>query len=322
EGHAVGRMEGFVFHPETEADAVGRQAVLRAARRALAQEVPRRVAALEADDDGAFGLTDRGGITWRGAEVARLRPGPSALKPLIEVPGAEFLDGAGRERVRKRLARWLGRLVADAFAPLAAVAAAAERRPSLRGLAHALEEGLGIAWEARLAAEEKDVLQALGVRAGHRAIWLPSLLRPEVIRLRGILWAVANGTAPPPPPPAGSVALRPAPGWPEGWARALGFLPAGPVAVRLDVAEKVGAMLAALTRDGPAPAPAGLASRLGCRAADLPAVLRAIGFALRPGAEGAVLVRARRRTPRPAASSDAVAPAGPFAALAALRVRA
>ncbi|MFQ3623813.1 MAG: helicase-related protein, partial [Acetobacteraceae bacterium] len=47
EGHGVGRLRGFAFDPDPEADGVARQAVLRAARRALAAEVPRRVAALE-----------------------------------------------------------------------------------------------------------------------------------------------------------------------------------------------------------------------------------------------------------------------------------
>lgn len=322
EGHPVGRMDGFVFHPEAQADAIARQTVLRAARRALAQEVPRRIAALEADGDEAFALTDQGRLTWRGAEVARLRPGPSAIKPLIEVPGAEFLDGAGRERVRARLARWLAGWIGDVFAPLAAVAAAAERHAAWRGLAHALEEGLGIAWDARVATEERPGLRALGVRAGYKAVWLPALLRPEPMRLRGILWAIGQGLSPPALPAPGAVALRPEPAWPEGWPRALGFLPAGPVAVRLDVAERVGAMLAALTREGAAPAPAGLASRLGCRASDLPAVLRSLGFALRPGADGAILVRARRRTARPTAPADTTVADGPFAALAALRVRA
>ncbi|WP_114376563.1 helicase-related protein [Elioraea thermophila] len=322
EGHPVGRMDGFVFHAEAQADAIARQTVLRAARRALAQEVPRRIAALEADGDEAFALTDQGRLTWRGAEVARLRPGPSPLKPLIEVPGAEFLDGAGRERVRARLARWLAGLISGVFAPLFAVSAASDRHAAWRGLAHALEEGLGIAWDARVATEEKAGLRALGVRAGHKAVWLPGLLRPEPMRLRGILWAIGQGLTPPALPAPGAVALRPQPDWPEGWPRAVGFLPAGPVAIRLDVAERVGAMLAALTREGAGPAPAGLACRLGCRAADLPAVLRAFGFALRPGADGAILVRARRRAARPSGRASTPVADGPFAALAALRVRA
>lgn len=323
EGDAVGRIEGFVFHPDPGAQGVGRQVVLRAARRAMAAEVPRRVALLEAEGDDAFAFTAAGRIAWRGAEVARLRPGASVLRPLIEVPGGEFLDGAQRERIRARLAAWLAGQVAATFGPLAALRRAAADEPGLRGLAHLLEEGLGIvprhaALLPRLAPAR---LGQLGLRIGRHAVFLPALLRPAATALRARLWAAARDVVPPVLPAAGTVTLRPAEEWPAGWAEALGYLPLGPVAVRLDVAERLGAELARLTRAGPRPLPPGLASRLGCRAGELPAVLRALGFALRPGEDGATMVRARRRAPMmpsvPARPAD-----GPFAALAALRAKA
>jgi ATP-dependent RNA helicase SUPV3L1/SUV3 len=100
------------------------------------------------------------------------------------------------------------------------------------------------------------------------------------------------------------------------------------VLVRLDVAERIAGELAYATRAGAAPVPAGLASRLGCRAEALPAVLRALGFSLRPGPggagqEGAVLLHPRRRPARSRPAPAAPAPPeGPFAALAALRAKA
>jgi ATP-dependent RNA helicase SUPV3L1/SUV3 len=119
------------------------------------------------------------------------------------------------------------------------------------------------------------------------------------------------------------VSLAPDPAWPEGFAEAMGFVPLGPVLVRLDIAERVAAELAWATRGGAAPLPASLASRLGCRSEALPAVLRALGFALRPGADGASLLHPRRRGSRPARPKPSERAAeGPFAALAALRAKA
>jgi len=323
EGHAVGRVAGFVFHPDPAAEGVGKQAVLRAARRAMAAEVPRRVAALEADEDAAFCLTLTGRIAWRGAEVARLKPGASVLRPLVEVPGGEFLDGVQRERIRGRIAAWLGRQIALTLAPLLALGSAAQD-PGLRGLAHLLEEGLGVVPREQVTVTglDRGRLRALGVRLGRHAVFLPALLRPAATALRAQLWAVWRGVAVPEPPVAGTVVLRPAESWPEGWAEMLGYWRLGPVAVRLDVAERIGAELAQLTRAGARALPPGLPSRLGCRASELPAVLRGLGFALRPGADGAIMVRARRRGPaappaKPRAGSD-----GPFAALASLRGKA
>ncbi|MFT2520684.1 hypothetical protein ACMWQB_31275, partial [Escherichia coli] len=60
EGHAVGRIEGFAFEPDVTAQGPERALVLRAARRALREEMPRRVAILEADPDASFQWTDDG----------------------------------------------------------------------------------------------------------------------------------------------------------------------------------------------------------------------------------------------------------------------
>jgi ATP-dependent RNA helicase SUPV3L1/SUV3 len=91
EGHPVGRVSGFLFQPEAgEATEEERRLVLRAARRALREEMPRRVAALETAADDAFALTPDHRVTWTAAggepaEVARLRPGPEPSKPAVDV---------------------------------------------------------------------------------------------------------------------------------------------------------------------------------------------------------------------------------------------
>ena len=133
EGHGVGRIAGFLFQPRDEgATEEERRLVLRAARRALREEMPRRVAALETAADDAFALTGDHRVTWTAtppgavggdppAEVARLRPGPEPSKPAVEVLPSEFLDGAQRERVRARLAKWLEGLIARDLGAIAAV---------------------------------------------------------------------------------------------------------------------------------------------------------------------------------------------------------
>src|SRR3712207_6938847 len=68
--------------------------------------------------------------------------------------------------------------------------------------------------------------------------------------------------------------------WPTGFAQAIGWLPAGPVLLRLDVAERIAAELGYLTRRAPAPPPPDLASRLGVKADTLGVTLTALGFRL------------------------------------------
>jgi len=167
------------------------------------------------------------------------------------------------------------------------------------------------------------------VRVGRHALYMLAMLKPAAARLRAALWALPRGIALPDLPAPGLVAL-PVPGdWPEGFAAAMGWVAAGPVLVRLDIAERVGAELAWAGRARPAPLPPDLCPRLSIRAELLPAVLRGLGFrvhpaaALPPGqfgppAPAMVSPLRRRRAGAPPEAMEAPAH-GPFAALARLR---
>ena len=94
------------------------------------------------------------------------------------------------------------------------------------------------------------------------------------------------------------VSLPRQPDWPAGFAEAMGWLEAGPVLLRLDIAERVAAELAWATRRGATALPAGLASRFALKADLLPVVLRRLGFRMVPaGGPGARTSSARRRRP-------------------------
>ncbi len=115
---------------------------MTAARRALAGEIPRRVARLEQDRGKTFKLTPDGLLTWRGGPVARLTAGSSPLQPRIKTLSSEFLDGAQSERVRKRLAAWLDRHLRANLPQLLETADASLSGPA-RGLLFQLTEAMG-----------------------------------------------------------------------------------------------------------------------------------------------------------------------------------
>ena len=332
EGHSVGHVEGFGFAPDPEAVGDERKLVLRAARRALRAEMPRRVTGLENAADDRFALTAEHLVTWDGAPVGRLMRGNTMLRPRVQVLDSEFLDGAERERVRGRLQSWLDARIRLDLAPLFEAAAAAQGSPVLRGLLHRLTEALGLlpgVDEDAVASDLRSALRALGVRAGRFALFIPALLRPRANAMRMRLWALFNGLPTPDLPSAALVSLPPnPPSWPPGFAAAAGWIEAGPVLLRLDIAEKVAGELAYRARGRPTALPVGLASRFAVRAEMLPAVLRRLGFrllparALGPDEQGppapTMLTPLRRRRPMAEIVAPAVA-SGPFAALAALR---
>ena len=333
EGHPVGHVTGFLFVPDPLAEGEERKLVLRAARRALREEIPRRVSRLEAAADAAFALLPTQQIAWEDVPIARLRPGHSALRPLVEVIDSEFLDGPRRERVRTRLQRFIDAEVQETLAPLFDAIAKAGGDRMLRGHLHRLAEGLGVAagaTESDVPAALRGRLKALGVRAGRFALFLPALLKPRAAKLRAVLWAVRHGVSTPVLPPPGLISLAPPPEWPAGFAGSIGWVEAGPVLLRLDVAERITAELAWASRFRPMAVPGDLTSRLSIRADFVPAVIRRLGFRLLPAASlddtafgppaPPMLTPARRRRPESVPQPQRPGGgAGPFAALAALQ---
>jgi ATP-dependent RNA helicase SUPV3L1/SUV3 len=335
EGHPVGHVAGFVFHPDPSAAGEERRLVLRAARRALREEMPRRVSALEAANDTELTCNTTHRVLWQNAAIARLRPGPQPLRPQIEVLDSEFLDGPQRERIRLRLQRFVNAMIAEQLAPLLRTDEAA----FLRGPLHRLAEHLGVVpgpTETDIPADRRAKMKAAGVRAGRFALFMPALLKPSAQALRALLLSIARGIPTPELPHPSLVSLPRATvpeAFPERFLPIMGWVEAGPIWVRLDIAERVAAELAWITRAGPMPIPAALASRLAVRAELLPAVLRGLGFRVIPGAPlasgefgpPAPATMALRRHPnrnsekRPAPLAPATAEQGPFAALAALR---
>ena len=328
EGHPVGQVDGFRFVPDPDSVGDERRLVLRAARRALSEEIPRRVARLQAAEDDAFALLPDGALTWEAAPVARLRRGMNAARPQVEVLDSEFLDGVQRERLRLRLQAFVAGQIALRLPGLARLTD--DQDPSLRGVLHVLAEGLGVAATvADLAPPQRAALQRLGVRAGRYACFLPAMLKPQASGLRGLLWAVWHGVKAPAQPPPGAVSLAPPADWPPGFATAMGWVVAGPMVVRLDVAERIAASLVCFGRHRAMPLPRDLAPRLSVRTDALPAVLRGLGYRLFPavalpdgqfGPPTPVMMvpLTRRPPPRPPLPASKIRHDHPFAALAAL----
>ncbi len=144
EGHPVGPVAAFTFRPDPDAVGDEKKFLLRAARRALREEMPRRVALLEAAPDTALALTPDHSVTWDGAPVARVVRGPSALRPAVRMLDSEYLDGAQRERLRLRLQRYLDARIRLDLAPLFAAVARGGAIPAARGRLHRLTEALGV----------------------------------------------------------------------------------------------------------------------------------------------------------------------------------
>ena len=330
EGHPVGHIAGFAFLPDPVAEGPEKRLVLRAARRSLREEMPRRVALLEAAADDAFVLHPDHSLTWAEAPVARLRPGATLVRPAVDVLDSEFLDGPQRERIRQRLQAWVDMRIARDLAPLFTAAAQAGQDAVLRGPLHRLTEAAGVvvgATDGDITPPTRARLKAAGIRAGRFALYVPDLLKPRAAGLRAQLWAVHARVPTPDIPAAGLVCIPPPEPNHAAFLALLGWVQAGPVLLRLDIAERVAAELAYSTRGRPAPVPLDLGQRLGLRAELLPAVLRGLGLRILPAATLAAEMYGPPPPPMIAQPKRKVAevvapvsrPDSPFAALSVLR---
>ena len=123
ERHYVGRLKGFRFFADTEAEGIHGKAARNAAAHVLTKELSMRVRRVVAAKADAFKLTHRGLVLWREEEIARLEAGDDPLKPVVVVLSDEHLTGPDKEKVQERLNTWITELIARA-----AEAAGGDRR--------------------------------------------------------------------------------------------------------------------------------------------------------------------------------------------------
>jgi ATP-dependent RNA helicase SUPV3L1/SUV3 len=286
---------------------------------------------VETAADDALALADDLTLTWDGAPIAKLQRGNNALHPRIHILDSEFLDGAQRERLRLRLQKYLDDRIARDLAPLRLAVERAATQPDLRGMLHRLTESLGLIPGDEgdaLPPRSRAALKAIGVKAGRFGLFLPALLKPRAAAMRRLLWYVQHGRAAPALPAPDLVSLPLQPDWPPGFAEAMGWLQAGPVLLRLDIAERVAAELAWAARRTATAMPPGLASRFSLKADLLPVVLRRLGFRVLPavglaadehGPPAPAMILPLRRKRQAVEAAPQVHAHGPFAALAALK---
>lgn len=315
--HFVGCISGFRFTPDA-GDALSK-AMANAITRALKGEIAARAQRLEAEPAEAFSLSGKD-ILWRGEKVARAGPGAEALSPIAEMPTGGLLEPEQRRRAQGRLTSWIQELVAQRLAPLFA-AREAPLTGAARGLAFQLSENLGslprkdaeIQIQA-LDRKERKALKLLGVSIGRQSVYMPELLKPKAVEIRALLWAVAAAAETPKPPP-GRASL-PVNSGGDSFFEAIGYRPLGPLALRLDILERMAALLWTLSRKGPFKMEAELLSLAGCGHEEMDGVLKALGY--RAGKKGGKTTYALPRKRKPAPKKPCktpVRPDSPFAKL-------
>jgi ATP-dependent RNA helicase SUPV3L1/SUV3 len=257
EGHRVGHLEGFSFVPDATSSEDTKQ-VMTAARRVLPDEIARRVGRLESDLDEVFRMDGQGVLFWRGHPVADLTAGDVAWRPDVRVRDSDLLEPAQRDRVHKRLRTWLETHL-EAGVPQLLQLARSDLSGSARGIVFQVLEGLGNAPAEALRALVKELdeqgrkdLAKVGIRLGTENLYIPQLLKPKAVALRGLMWSLFKGVFPEEGlPPEGRVQVVRLPETPKEYDLALGYQRLGGRAIRIDMVERIAALIRQAARNGP-----------------------------------------------------------------------
>ena len=201
EGHVIGRLDGFMFAPESAEAGSDAKALQATALKALAGEIDARAEKLANAPDDQFVLASDGTLRWTGDAVAKLAAADNVLQPRIRIIADERLTGAPRDAVQARLDLWLKTHIEKVLGPLFELSKAEDITGIARGIAFQLVEALGVLERSRIAAEMKDLdqpsrasLRKYGVRFGAYHIFLPALLKPAARGLASLLWALKHDT--------------------------------------------------------------------------------------------------------------------------------
>ena len=332
EKHYVGRLKGFRFYPDTEAEGIHGKAMRSAAQHVVSRELGLRVRRVASAKSDAFKLARNGSIVWRDEEIAHLEAGEDPLKPQVVVVADEYLQPPDKERVQERLNTWITEIIAERLKPLVEISNAGDVQGLARGIAFRLKESFGTLARETVAEEVRSLdqparaqLRKYGVRFGAFNIYFPLLLKPASADLACTLWLLKNkasvgldveGAVLPEPPRPGLTSTLVDPKTPEAFYRVAGFHVCGPRAVRMDMLERLADLIRPLmawrkpqgeaaetavppkgaTGDGGFTAVPEMMSILGCSSAELGNVLKALGF------------WADRRLVKPDAAAPAAAP--------------
>ena len=147
--------------PTPAARAFTAAATRHAAVQVLAHELARpRRRRCAATPDEAIRSSPNGRIVWRGADIARLERGETALKPRIQLLADEHLGPGERDLVQSRLEAWLAAQFSGKLYHLVVLGEASDLSGLGRGLAYQLMENLGVLRRDSAASEIKASIRA------------------------------------------------------------------------------------------------------------------------------------------------------------------
>jgi ATP-dependent RNA helicase SUPV3L1/SUV3 len=279
-GHDLGEFKGLDFRAVQASSPQERKAILRTARIALAGEIEERIEQLYDAPEEHLSLDAEGRLLWEDQPLAHLVCGPDIFHPNVRLANLALVDSHERSRLVERLIQWVRDQVARVFPSPDMPDLSSEAR----GVLYQLRQGMGCipvgpvrAQTQALSKSERKRLSKMGIRFGVHYVYAQQLLTDEALVLRSGLWKASSGhraqLALPDDTCTGYSDRSLIP-----WYKAIGYVPAGPRALRVDRYETARAQLRKLAREGEFEASEALKQTLDCDGEILNGVIESMGY--------------------------------------------
>ena len=251
ESEFVGKLEGFRFIADKDANGAEAKALKTAAMEALAPHFNLMADRFYNAPDTEIDFTDQGGLMWGENAVGKLLAGDNLLKPRVHVFIEDNINTEIQQKVERRLQHFIDRKIATLFEPLLALERDDKLAGLARGFAFTLVENFGlvpretvIETVKSLDQDARATLRKHGVRFGQHTIFMPLLLKPAPTRLRLVLWSLAKNIDEfPSAPPPGLVTVPSTSMGLSGVDTMSGYRNTGDRAIRIDMLERLADML-------------------------------------------------------------------------------
>ena len=249
-------MIGFILKL-TDTTTPSSDLFLKNLKKGLVDEIKQRVKIFYSIEDERLTINDNAKILWDNSAIGWLSPSDDIFKPNVQVLNSDLLNQDQIHLITQRIKKFVDSKIEKNLSPLLTIKEE-DFDNSSRGIIYSLKEGLGTTtikniYKAykEISDNEKKEFSKVGLRFGVRYLYMPDLLKPSSVKLRALLWGVMNNTYYNAAlPDAGRVAYTPDETAPNDWYNKIGYSKLGDRVMRVDMVERLLALIRVAAREG------------------------------------------------------------------------
>ena len=252
----VGEINGFILKV-TDSSEPSSDLFLKNLKKGLIEEIKLRVKNFYSIEDHSLEISENGKFSWDGSPIGWLIPSDDPFKPNIQVLQSDLLNQDQIYLISQRLKKYLENIIEKNLSPLINIKED-DYSSSCRGIIFQIKEGFGTTSIKKIfklykeiTDEEKREFSKVGLRFGVEYLYMPELLKPGAVKLRALLWGVTNNAYYRDAlPDDGRVAYTPKEVAPSEWYNQIGYSKLGNRVMRVDMVERLLALIRIAARGG------------------------------------------------------------------------